>query len=128
MLPFPISDKTLKSTNSYWFTLYTQYAFKLALLFLRADPAANSRQPVGLFDLLGGFSELPLGYEFNEFGYLNFYRAPFDAKRVLALNAAFRFLDRLFGRKTERDFIEVLLPLPSGPLFHVLSFLFFCHF
>ena len=67
----------------------------LALVFLRADPAAYGRKSVRLLELARRLDELALGYEAYEPRYVDVNRASADAQGLLALDAPLRLGYRL---------------------------------
>ena len=84
----PVGDKTLKPSDADALALQAADTFGLALLFLRADAAADGGQRVGGGDDLVGGLKVALADLFEEAGDLDGHGAALAAGRVLAVEAA----------------------------------------
>jgi len=107
-LALPVGDEALEATDGHRVPLLGQHALDLALVFLRADAAADGGQDVGLLDLPRRLGELALPHETDEAGDIHGDGAALDARGPLALQAAAGLGDRLLGGIAQRNLVEVV--------------------
>ena len=111
-----VGHEALEPADRHRIVLDAQRALHLALLFLRADAAADRRQHVALQQGVERAFEIALGHLLDELPDVDLDRAPRHARLVLALDAPLRLEDRRLDRVAERHFLEVV-----GPLVRVLQ-------
>ena len=87
------------------------HALRLALLLLRADPAADGGEGVVPLQDLGGLGEGAGSQGGDEFGDGDPHRAPLDALTPLAAQAALRLAHRLGHAEAAIDLAEVAAAL-----------------
>jgi len=111
MLPLPVRQEALQATDVDRVAPLAPDAVHLALLLLRAHPAAHRGE--GVLGLDEGYPLLipPLDDAVDELGDGHLHRAPLLALRALALEAAPGLRHRHLLRVPEGDLLEVLDPL-----------------
>ncbi len=93
----------------------------LAQAILRADPAADFRQGVGLVGQLGGGEDIAFGHQLQPVGDEVVDRAFPFAVRVPATQAAVGLVGRLLGFEGLVDFHELFLALTQQFLLRILA-------
>ncbi len=109
---FVIRRKAFKISYSYGRGILS-FAYRanfLALVFLRADPAAYCRQRIRFFNFLCGAEKISFFDKLYKSGNIYINGASFDAVRSLALNTSFCFFYGFFGRISVRDLFEIAVP------------------
>ena len=105
----PIGNKAFEATDGDGFALDAAHAFALALVFLRADAAADGRQAGRLMDdPVSGF-KIAFGDLSDKFGDMDLDGTSADTRVVFAIQAAFGFIDGLFGGIAKGDLFEVFI-------------------
>ena len=105
----PIGDKAFEAADGDGFALDAAHTFALALVFLRADAAADGRQAGRLMDdPVSGF-KIAFGDLRDKFGDMDLDGTSADTRVVFAIQAAFGFIDGLFGGIAEGDLFEVFI-------------------
>ena len=98
-LRIEISNKLLQLTNLYRFTLLAQDTMTLALLLMRANTSADSRQVALFIDDRHGSSHITHRQLVYEIRNVIFYRTSFTALWDLTMKTTLSLLDCLTGRK-----------------------------
>jgi hypothetical protein len=85
VLGLPIGAKALQAANGHRFEASGQRAHTLALILLRTDTAANSRERIVFLDYGDGLSKLTILHVFDESRDVDADRASLDARFMRAL-------------------------------------------
>ena len=92
-----VGGKALQIADSYRLFLHLQVdTFSFALLLLRTNAAANSRQGTGFFQCLGSFKNFSAFYVLDEAGNVDTYGAAFHTARIGTVQTALGFCQCLF--------------------------------
>ncbi len=103
----PIGDKAFQTPDTHGFAFDTADALAFALRFLRADASAHCGQRAALCnDLIRALIILFL-YLSDKFGDIDSYGTARSARHILAVQAAFRLIERLLLRVPQRDLLKV---------------------
>ena len=121
MLHLVVGDESFEPADGDRGIAFAADAGCLTLDFLWADPARYGGEVVVFSDEFSGGEEISFGDEFDKAGYVDTDGAAGDADGFFALEAALCLADGdLFG-KAEVDFLEVLVALEAGALWHLLA-------
>ena len=82
-----IGDKAFQASDGNWLAFGQKHAFAFALVFLRADPAANGWQAVGGVDYFIGFRQGAVRNLLDEIPDRHFNRTAADTFGLFALQA-----------------------------------------
>src|SRR3970040_1792789 len=107
MLHGPVGHVTLEGADGDGLALDAAQALALALRLLGADTAGDAGQRVVVEQGFRGAAEIPFRDQVDEARDVHPHRAPVDAHRVLALQAAFRLRRGQQVRVAEVDLLEV---------------------
>ncbi len=115
-----VGREPLQAADGHRVVLLPQEAVLLALVLLRADAAADRGEGVVRLDDAGGAEVIALADGPDELRDFHVHRAPFAARRLLALEAALRLEAGRLLRVTVRHLAEVLDALRRRLLRHRL--------
>ncbi len=116
-----VGDVFLDRTDGHRAETVVEGAGTLAQTVLRAHPAADFRQGVGLVRQLGGLEDVALGHQFEPVGNEVVHRALPFAIRVATTQAAVGLIGRLLGFERFVDFDELFLALTQQFLLRILA-------
>ena len=109
MFVMPIGNEAFEAADRDGFALDAAHAFAFALVFLRADASADGRQAGRLMDdPVSGF-KIAFGDLSDKIGNMDFDGTSADARVIFTAEAAFSFIDGLFGGIAESDFFEIFI-------------------
>ena len=114
----PVREVSLEPSDGDRLVLLPEDAELLALLLLRADPAADRREGVALLDLPDPAGQIVLEDALDEAGDVDADGAPLDAAGFLARQAAGGLFAGQLGRVSEGHLVEVPDPLERLLLRH----------
>ena len=103
-----VGDETLEAADADGLALLAEDAVFLALVFLRADAAADGRQRVRFLDFRDSAVIVALFDLRDEFRDVDGHGAAFAALRHFAMQAAFCLRDRRLLVVAERDLVEIV--------------------
>ncbi len=107
-LALPIGDEALQIGDADGLALLAQHAAGLALIFHRAHAAGDGGQRVVFAHLRCCAQVIAREDEVDDRAHIHRHRTFLHAARLVALDAAQRFLVRLLGREAEVHFLEVV--------------------
>ena len=116
-----VGDKTLQASDGHGLPFLAQDALAFALLFLRADAAADSGQAARFMDDAAGFVDIAEHDLTDEFRDRDVHRASCAAQGLFALQAARRLFRSHFGRIAEGDLGKIPDPLGRRLAWHLVT-------
>ena len=126
-VPLVVCGEALEIADGHGSELLRQHAAFLALGLLRADASAHRRKRVGLLDDFDRLEKILFDDRLDEGRDVDAYGTSVDAGRLLALEAALGFQDRLVVAQPEGDLVEVMDAVLGRLLIHFLSGYSICH-
>ena len=119
---FPVGREAFQTSDSHRLALLAENAIFLALVFLRADAAANRRQRVRLLDFRDGAVKIPRLDLRDKFGNIDAHGTALTALRHLAGQAALRFGHRRLLVVSQRNLVEIVSANLRVLLRHLMFF------